>query len=148
MYRNYLLNDDQTAQLGSKTKTPSAAVALRTSAALAGRVDLDGHPVTAVLSCNGALMALHRFDGTSGLDEPWHTSLPEGDWPDEQLAKPGSDGARANAGHRGKTTDGGPIRPYPASLDMTSWQILVAYGNGKLSEGIRRAARARMPSEE
>lgn len=144
MYCVYLRLDDRSVPLDSKTKTPSAAVAVSAFAALAGRTNLDGQPVTAVLSCNGAIVALHRFDRVDGADEAWRDRLQEGEWPDEQLAHPSSGGALAGADHRAKTTDGGPMRPYPASLDMTSWKILVAYGDGELSEGIRRAARAIM----
>jgi len=101
---------------------------------------LGGKPVTAILSCNGARVAIHRFDSAGGPDVTRRDSLQEGDWPDEQQAHPGSGGARPNTGRRAKTTDAGRVRNYPASLDKTSWKILLAYGDGELSEGIRRAA--------
>lgn len=148
MYRVYLRNDDQSVQLDSKTKTPSAAIALDAFAALAGRSDLKGLLLTAVLSSNGVLMALHRFARSAGDDENRRDFLREGEWPDEQQAHPGSGGARANAGRRAKTTDGGPVRNYAVSLDITRWKALVAYGHGELSEGSRRAARVVMPGED
>ena len=50
-------------------------------------------------------------------------------------------GARKGTGPKPGTTDGGALMPKTVKLDETSVQILTAYGNGKLSEGIRKAAR-------
>lgn len=50
-------------------------------------------------------------------------------------------GAREGAGRKAQTGDGGPLRRCTATLDETSIALLTAYGDGELSEGIRRAAR-------
>lgn len=50
-------------------------------------------------------------------------------------------GARKGTGPKPGTTDGGALLPKTVKLDETSIQILTAYGDGKLSEGIRKAAR-------
>lgn len=50
-------------------------------------------------------------------------------------------GARKGTGPKPGTTDGGALMPKTVKLDETSIQILTAYGNGQLSEGIRKAAR-------
>lgn len=50
-------------------------------------------------------------------------------------------GARQGTGPKPGTTDGGALLPKTVKLDETSIQILTAYGGGKLSEGIRKAAR-------
>lgn len=50
-------------------------------------------------------------------------------------------GARKGTGPKPGTTDGGALLPKTVNLDETSIQILTAYGDGKLSKGIRNAAR-------
>jgi hypothetical protein len=55
--------------------------------------------------------------------------------------KPRRGGARAGAGRKAQTGDGGPLRRCNVHLDEASIAALTAYGDGGLSEGIRRAAR-------
>ena len=50
-------------------------------------------------------------------------------------------GARRGAGRKPQTTDGGELRRCTVTLDKTTETILSNYGDGELSEGIRRAAR-------
>jgi hypothetical protein len=52
-------------------------------------------------------------------------------------------GARVGAGRKAQTGDGGPLRRCNVNLDKTTIANLKAYGDGELSEGIRRAARVK-----
>jgi hypothetical protein len=56
--------------------------------------------------------------------------------------KPRRGGARAGAGRKTQTGDG-PMKPRTVSLDDVTVATLTAYGDGELSEGIRRAARVK-----
>lgn len=60
----------------------------------------------------------------------------------EQVApKPSRGGARTGAGRKAETTDGGPLEAVTVNLDKTTIADAKAYGDGELSEGIRRAMR-------
>lgn len=61
--------------------------------------------------------------------------------PCQEQLEPRRGGAREGAGRKAQTGDGGPLRRCTATLDETSIALLTAYGDGELSEGIRRAAR-------
>jgi hypothetical protein len=60
----------------------------------------------------------------------------------DDAPEPRRGGARNGAGRKAQTGDGGPLRRCTTTLDETSIALLTDYGDGELSEGIRRAARA------
>jgi hypothetical protein len=50
-------------------------------------------------------------------------------------------GSREGAGRPAETTDGGTLERKSVTLDATTVRTLKAFGDGELSNGIRRAAR-------
>jgi hypothetical protein len=50
-------------------------------------------------------------------------------------------GSRLGSGRHAQTTDGGPLQKRSISVDASTVNILTWYGEGNLSEGIRRASR-------
>lgn len=139
MYRIYLRTHDQQVDGASKTTTSNQAAAAAAFAALVARADLIGQRMAAVLSYQATRLAFHRFDHPVGEKDNWVGRLDEIEWP----AAPGQHGgARAGSGPKPQTSDGGTMTRRNVSLDDTTVELLKAFGDGELSEGIRRAARA------
>lgn len=140
MYRIYLRTHDQQVDHASKTITGDASAAAAAFADLVAREELDGQKIAAVLSHNGGQMAFHRFDRPPGDSNYWRGRLDDIEWPETQ-ARVARGGARDGAGRKAQTGDGGPLRRCTVTLDETTIDLLTAFGDGELSEGIRRVAR-------
>ena len=138
-YRVYLRDFQGRVPLETKTHTTSAAAAEQAFAVLVNRRDLDGQKVAVVLSYDNRQCAFHRFDRYPGQADYWRDRLDEIEWPDERPVV--HCGSREGAGRPVNTTDGGPIKRKSVTLDATTVQTLTTFGEGELSEGIRRAAR-------
>lgn len=123
----------------NRVRTSSAYEAKQAFAALVNRTDLDGQKLAAVLSYNNVQLAFHRFYRYPGQVDYWRDRLEEIEWPSQRPVVHG--GAREGAGRPVNTTDGGPIERKSVTLDATTVQTLTTFGEGELSEGIRRAAR-------
>lgn len=141
VYRAYLRSHDGHVPDETKTITHDATAAFEAFSGLVGRTDLDGQKFAAALTCNNKQIAFHRFDRAPDSPDYWRGRLDDIAWPGAAPSGPGSGGARAGAGRKSQTTDGGPLRHPSVSLDDTTILILTKFGDGQLSEGIRRAAR-------
>lgn len=139
MYRVYLRDVHGRVPLETKTNTTNSAVAAEAFAALVNRTDLDGQKWAAVLSYDNRQRAFHRFDRYPGQADYWRDRLDEIEWPDERPVVHG--GSREGAGRPAETTDGGTLERKSVTLDATTVRTLKAFGDGELSNGIRRAAR-------
>lgn len=139
MYRIYLRSQDQ--RVRSKTNTDCRDEAESAFAAIVDRADLDGTDMLVVLNHDGKPIAYHRFGAKPGDSDYWRGRLDDIKWPEDRSgARRG--GARAGAGRKAQTGDGGPLQRKTVNLDEASIATLTTYGDGELSEGIRRAARA------
>lgn len=143
MYRIYLRSPDQ--RVSSKTNTNGRDEAESAFAAIVDRADLDGTDMLAVLNHDGKPLAYHRFDREPGDPHYWRDRLDAIKWPEDRSGEHRG-GVRAGAGRKAQTGDGGPLQRKTVNLDEASIAAMTAYGDGELSEGIRRAARA-LPME-
>lgn len=141
IYRVYLRDFQGRVTAETKTVTHAATAAAEAFSALVNRTDLDGQKLAAVLSYNNGQLAFHRFDRFPGQADYWRDRLDEIEWPEERPVL-SHGGAREGAGRVPETTDGGQMARVTVTMDSTTRAILTPYGDGNLSEGIRRAARA------
>lgn len=128
VYRTYLRAHD--GRVSEKTVTPDQRAAGEAFAALVDRTDLDGQKMAAALTCNNRQLAFHRFDREPGRSDYWRGRLDEIEWP-------------AVAGQIGRPPEMAGGRRVNVYLDASSLRRAAEIGDGNVSEGIRRALKAR-----